>query len=330
MIDHGRFQRLAAVALDFAPSAAEASELDAHLRECAGCRAFAAGIRADGVLARSLPRAHAPDRVRQTVVAAAYRPTKPSRPGRILPAVGAAAVVIVLLAAFGWLVRPRIDGPGQLPGRSFTRIGDMTAFGNGTVADVLGTGAQLIAVGNVSDGGRVAAAVWMSADGLSWQQLPADATFLDSKALNVASHGDTLIVLGTDFWTTPGQGTFAARVWLTQGQRGCKSCTTPPSGIPWQAAGISFPHGADQYPMFAAIADGGPASSSLEREIRDPGNPEVGRAPSSRHPPTGPPGASTTLRVPSLPADRCPASRPIPPASWPSGRRAWHLPCGRP
>ena len=211
MIDHGRFQRLAAVALDFAPSAAEASELDAHLRECAGCRAFAAGIRADGVLARSLPRAHAPDRVRQTVVAAAYRPTNRPGPGVSCPPSGRPPS-----SSCCW---PHSAGSSDRGSTAPVSAGaelhpdrGHDGLGNGTVADVLGTGAQLIAVGNVSDGGRVAAAVWMSADGLSWQQLPADATFLDSKALNVASHGDTLIVLGTDFWTTPGQGTFAARV----------------------------------------------------------------------------------------------------------------------
>jgi hypothetical protein len=260
--EHLQFQQVAARSLDFDISPADEDELSAHLRDCAACRRFASGIRSDDELARSRSRTHSPDRVRQAVVAAASRPAPRSSVGHVLPILGAAAVAIVLLAGFAWLARPRTDGPGQLPGRSFTRLGDVPAFANGTVSDVFGTGAQLIAVGKVSDGASPVAAVWMSADGLSWQRLPTDATFAGTEALNVAAHGDTLIVLG------PGHGTSSVRVWLSQGQRSCASCSVPPSGHPWQAASLSFPGGRDEQPLFAAIASGGPGFVFVGAGIR--------------------------------------------------------------
>lgn len=279
MSEHLQSQQLAAWALDFDSSAADEDQLSAHLRDCAACRRFASGVRADDELARSRSRTHAPDRVRQAVLAAASRPAPRSSVGRILPVVGAAAIVIVLLAGFAWLARPRTDGPGQVPGRSFTRLGDVPAFADGTVFDVLGTGAQLIAVGKVSDAARPMAAVWMSADGLSWQRLPADPTFQGAEALNVAAHGATLIVLGTDVWLTSAPSGPAVRVWLTHGQRSCDSCSTPPSDNPWQTASIAFPHGGDEplYEplLFAAIADGGPGFVFVGKEIRNPGNGEA-------------------------------------------------------
>lgn len=269
MSAHRRFQRLAATALDFGSSAAEAEELAAHLDTCAACRRFAVGLRSDEERVRARSRHHAPDRVRQVIVTTAYRPAPASHVRRTLSVAGAAVIVLAILAGWGWLNRPRTEGPAQLPVRTWVPLGDVSPFANGWVADVLGTGANLIAVGSVPEGGRQVAAAWMSADGLSWQRLPVDASFGAWEALNLAVHGDTLIVLGAGVAPQSTQSAGTVRVLLTHQQRTCDSCSAPPSS-PSQVASISFPHPGGTAPLFSAIAAGGPAFVFVGTEIANP------------------------------------------------------------
>lgn len=271
MNDHTRFRVLAAKALDFDLSSAEARELAAHQRACGECRHYEAGLRADEELVRARPRSHAPDRVRRTVVTAAYGPAPASGLGRALSVLAAAAIVVALLAGWGLLNRPRPEGPGQLPVRTWVSLGDVPAFANGSVADVLDTGAQLIAVGEVMEGGHPVAAVWMSPDGVSWQRIPGGTSFVDGRALNVAAHGDLLVVLGVGLTPHQSQDAGPVRVWLTRGQRSCDSCSAPPSGDPWQMAGIAFPHPGTSAPLFEAIAAGGPGFAFVGTSLANPG-----------------------------------------------------------
>jgi hypothetical protein len=270
MSDHRRFQMLATQALDFGSSGVEADELAAHLSGCAECRRFEAGVRADEERVRALPRTHAPDRVRGIIVAAADRPTARYGVRRLLPAVGTALIVVALLAGWGWLSRSQIAGPGHLPTRSWVRLGDVPGFANAYVSEMLGSGAQLIAVGTIMKDGNPSAAVWMSPNGLSWTKQPDDATFKDASAGLVAVHGDTLVVLGAGPLRQSGTGIGTPRVWLTQTQRSCDSCSVPPSGNPWQQARTSFPPSGDPAIGYGAITAGGPGFVVVGTELSHP------------------------------------------------------------
>ena len=102
--------------------AADERRLEAHLRECAECRRFAAGLRADEELARSLPRTHAPDRVRQAVVTAVVQPATAPGFARFLPVAGAAVIALMLLAGLGLVAGLRTQ-PAALPVRTWTPLG---------------------------------------------------------------------------------------------------------------------------------------------------------------------------------------------------------------
>ena len=277
MNEHRRIRELAANALDFIPPADDRRQLAAHLRDCADCRRFAAGLRADQDLARTLPSLHAPDRVRAAVVAATSRPAQRLGVEHLLPAIGAAVIVLALLAGLGWLNRARMQGPGQLAPRTWLPLGDVPALSGGLVIDVVNGGGQLVAVGGIPDPTKTgpfgdpvwgSAAVWTSADGASWQRLADDPSFAGAGAVNVAVNGDTVLVLGMQpgsladslgvrAWDTHAEPpTF--RAWLVDAGQICAGCLPPSSGSPWQPVDIAAPEGGEAHAYFASITAGGP------------------------------------------------------------------------
>ena len=76
MNGHERYQRLAAIAIDFQLSVSEASELANHLATCQACRRAAGALREDASALRTRRRVSAPEQVRATVLAA----TDPAQP----------------------------------------------------------------------------------------------------------------------------------------------------------------------------------------------------------------------------------------------------------
>lgn len=304
MTDHGRFQELAVAALDFAPSAADARELEAHLRECPDCRRYAGRLASDDALARAASRSNAPERVRDAVVAAAVAPGRPASAGWLIPAMGAAVVVVVLaLAAAAVLPRLRNLGPAGNPSLTWTPLGAVPGTAGAEVFDVFGNGAQIVAVGDVADadGGsgnqRVTGAAWISADGATWQAMPSDPTFAGARILNVAGSGRTLLALGPPVWT-PGESRPSVRAWVAMGERSCDSCTPPPSTAnPWRASIVSSPTKGG-VPLYAALA-GGPQGFALVgtgMSDRDPNAPPIGAIVAS-----SPDGAAWTFNDPTAP-----------------------------
>jgi predicted anti-sigma-YlaC factor YlaD len=277
MSEHRRIRELAANALDFTPATGERRQLAAHLRDCVDCRRFATNLRADQELARTLPSLHAPERVRAAVVAATYRPAPRFGVAHLLPAVGAAVIVLAVLAGLGWLNRTRMEGPGQLAPRTWLGLGDVPALSGGMIIDVVDSGGQLVAVGGIPDPARKgpfgdpvwgSAAVWTSADGASWQRLANDPSFTEAGAVNVAVNGSTLLVLGMQpgsladslgvrVWDAhAAPPTF--RAWLADARQICAGCLPPSSGSPWQPVDIVAPEGGGTHAFFAAITTGGP------------------------------------------------------------------------
>jgi hypothetical protein len=258
MTDHRRYQQIAAAALDFSIPPPERRRLAAHLRDCAACRAFDAGLRADADHAGSRPRTHAPDRVRHVIVTAASRPDPRPRTTWFATAAGAAIVAIALLAGLAWLNRAQVEGPAQLPDRHWSPLGEVPAFADASISDVIGTGAQLIAVGRISQGGHDVGGVWMSPDGLAWTKLSDDVTFMDAAAGLAAADQGTLVVVGGGGVSGRGPGIGTPRVWLAHAERSCDACSVPPSGNPWQVASTMFPPSGDSATGYAGIAAGGP------------------------------------------------------------------------
>ena len=108
---HDRALDLAATAIDFDLSRAEASELNAHVATCPSCTRRVAGLRADAhVLSRPLTLLPSP-RVDAAVAAAIAR--RPDRPQRLLLLAAAALVLLGLLgiAAAGASLLRSIDPP---------------------------------------------------------------------------------------------------------------------------------------------------------------------------------------------------------------------------
>jgi hypothetical protein len=272
MIDHGRFQQLAATMLDFAPSRDELRQLDAHLHACVKCREFAADLQADAALVRMRPAVHAPDQVRQTVVDAAYRSTARASVGRLLPLVAAVVIALALVTRFAWLGESQVAGP-LLPSLNWSPLGDVSVFGDGLVAKVILSNDQLIAVGGVSsavgtgtsDPSWAPAAIWVSADGLTWRQLADDPAFADAGATDVAAHGGRLAVLGmapVGLANTLGAlehdatvSTF--RVWLHDGLQGSPVCSGRYCDA-WHQVTVKPPYGPDTASLFTDLEAGGP------------------------------------------------------------------------
>jgi Tol biopolymer transport system component len=190
---HLRFRELAATALDFPLSAAEAAELEAHLATCPACARLAGSLRFD-----------ASYRLDSAIGAAiAGRPPRPS-PGRTLVLVAATALLLVALlgaaavGAFLWrtlqpplvVVDPSPKPPAFVvdpspvpsgePGPAVPalawelgQIPPMVEGGESAPAAVAGGDAGFVAVGrrvfrdNATPSGGTASA-WHSNDGLAW------------------------------------------------------------------------------------------------------------------------------------------------------------------
>ena len=105
---HGRALELAAAAIDFSLTAAEAGELEAHLAACPACARRAAALRADASrLGRPLTLLPS-RRVDDAVYAAIVR--QPARPQRLMLVAAAALLLVSLLGAVAvgaYLLRTR-------------------------------------------------------------------------------------------------------------------------------------------------------------------------------------------------------------------------------
>ena len=275
MNEHRRFRELSATALDFALSTDEAQQLAAHARGCLDCRRYAADLRADQALVRSRRTIGAPDRVRLAVIDAATRPAPRPSLGWLLPIAAAAVMVFAVLARLGWVTTAPVAGPQQLSAYTWSRLGGIAAFNGGLILRVGVASGQLAAVGGIpgptnaiAAGSWGAAGVWLSADGRSWRQLPADSTFANFAAIDVAAHDDALAVLGMaparldgtlgTLRIDPHVATPTFRVWLAEGARTCVTCSAPSSGGLWRSVLIDPPFGAGAVSFFTDLAAGGP------------------------------------------------------------------------
>ena len=267
MNEHQRIEELAARSMDGALAAADGQRLQAHLVACADCRRFAAGLRKDEALARSRTRPHAPAHVREAVAVAALRPTSPPAAVRpVLPVLGALAVALLLLAGLSLLGRLRTEVAAPLPPRSWAPLGDASPFVDAQVYDVLGTGANLLALGEITGPDHPGPAGWMTTDGLTWTRLPPEAMFSGGRGEHLAANGDTMVVLGSDYGNGTAQSLPAPKAWLTRGQRSCDSCLNLPPGNSWQDAGTSFPRGETTLILFEALTSGGPGFVAVGKE----------------------------------------------------------------
>jgi hypothetical protein len=225
MSRHDRYQMLAASAVDFALAPAEAEELRAHTSTCAECRRFEAGLANDAGLARLLPSPHAPDQVRESVVAAALTSRTVVAPRLSFGSMSLIAIAIAALAGLA-LINRTFSGPGQVPIRSWARFAETTPFANGSVNDIVAGGPGLVAVGNVTNslaspgpdpsapagrpGSGVTAgcgcgdgAVWTSPDGDHWTRAPSNPSFEGAPLVRVARRGGQLVVSSVGrFWNS--------------------------------------------------------------------------------------------------------------------------------
>lgn len=153
MIDHERAQELAAAALDFALAPADREELQRHLDDCAGCRAFDERLRADAHAMADLASYDAPDGLRARILGVAgppaafeaadgspgtHRPEGPRSARSIIPpryrrpaALLAAAAVIVALVGGTMFWR---GGPTTGPGVAVASPSASTPSGSGSPA----------------------------------------------------------------------------------------------------------------------------------------------------------------------------------------------------
>ncbi|MFL5687884.1 MAG: anti-sigma factor family protein, partial [Chloroflexota bacterium] len=98
MIDHEIARRSFATSLDFALEPADRDALDAHLADCASCRAFTASVRGDAAVLRGLDSGPVPIAVRANIAIAAERGRGSNPIGRW---VGIAVVGAILVATLG-------------------------------------------------------------------------------------------------------------------------------------------------------------------------------------------------------------------------------------
>ncbi len=120
MIDHDRARELGAAAIDFTLGEDEAAELAAHLRECAECRAYEAGLRADAAHLADIAPSDAPIAVRVALEAAISRPVewrdrRNSRPLMVLIAATLLLAAAIGTIVVGGLIRDEDDPRVELP-----------------------------------------------------------------------------------------------------------------------------------------------------------------------------------------------------------------------
>lgn len=109
MIDHGTARRASATALDFDLDAEERTHLEDHLRTCAACRGFSAGLAADAAAMRELDLGPVPIAVRADIAIVAERRDRGRRgSGPVL----LAAAALLVVAVIGGVAA----GVGALPG----------------------------------------------------------------------------------------------------------------------------------------------------------------------------------------------------------------------
>lgn len=267
MNEHRRIEELAARSMDVALAAADRDRLEAHLAVCADCRRFASGLRTDEALARSLTRPHAPERVRDAVVVAALRPASRAAIRPVFPVVAAVAIAVLLLTGLAVVGRLRTQEAARLAPRSWVPLGDASPFVDAYVWDVLGTGTNLLALGEMNGSDQPGAAGWMTTDGLAWTRLPPEAMFTGGVGHFLAANGDTMVVLDA-MPRSP-------RAWASHVQRSCDSCPDLPSRGSWQDAVTVFPRRAGTAMIFDALTSGGPGFLAVGMEAPWPMEPGV-------------------------------------------------------
>jgi hypothetical protein len=188
----------------------------------------------------------------------------------MLPVLGALAVALLLLAGLNLLGRLRTESAAPVAPRSWAPLGDASPFVDAQVYDVLGTGANLIVLGEVTGSDHPGPAGWTTTDGLTWTRFPPETVFTGGRGQLLAMTGDTMVVLGTDFGNGTGQGVPAPRAWLTHGVRTCDSCPNLPSGNAWLDAHTTFPGGGTTSIGFEALTSGGPGFVAVGTEAAFP------------------------------------------------------------
>lgn len=196
---HDRILELAATGLDFRLAASEVSELDAHLARCPACARTAAALRADTTALRR-PAALIPSRRVDAAVAAAIAGRDPrTSPQRMFVLVAATALLLVALlgvaAAGAFILRTWLPtvvvplpsppvvvvnpSPSPAPVWRVAPIPPMFEGQQPIPVAVAGGESGFAAVGGrlfrdveAPSGGTASA--WRSADGATWEPVPAD------------------------------------------------------------------------------------------------------------------------------------------------------------
>ncbi len=258
MTDHRRFLELAATAIDFDLSDAEAAELTAHLQTCAPCRRTAAALRRDEAHLRALEQRDAPASVRAAITAR----RRPRRIGRSLTHIAAAAATLAAIGGGALLAgaalrtlddrtsreappsgldatAPPSQAARQTPSTTAPLGGPVTlawreAADQGAFHDPFGVmeavapgGPGLVAVGDGCSHSltRCEAAVWTSADGQSWARVPSSPVF------DVGPYVPTRRGEMTDVAVGPGSIVGVGRS-ITAGTRSAAVWTSP-DGLTW-------------------------------------------------------------------------------------------------
>jgi hypothetical protein len=91
----------------------------------------------------------------------------------------------------------------------------MSAFGLGSVAAIAQLGPKLVAVGSAPDAGKTRAAVWTSADGLSWTRAHDDPSFGQAKIEALARSGSRLVAVGCAIGSEFCDANTVARIWTS-------------------------------------------------------------------------------------------------------------------
>ncbi len=114
-----------------------------------------------------------------------------------------AALLVALLAALLWAAGAFISGT-RPASATWTPIGDVAAFGGGSISDVIEWGGELVAAGTVSEAGHLVGAFWASRDGRDWQRLPVGSAAVDLTMGRLAARNGTLTALAYECPPGPG------------------------------------------------------------------------------------------------------------------------------